>query len=91
MEMKNFFTRFTNDAIASAAFGIEVDSLKNPKNEFYLMGREMSNFTSAIGLIKSLVFHMSPKLFEVGTKASPSRFSKKKTKKKTRFSNVSLC
>ncbi|KAJ8955212.1 hypothetical protein NQ317_001065 [Molorchus minor] len=39
-EMKNVFTRFGNDVIATAAFGISVNSLDKPNNEFYLMGKE---------------------------------------------------
>ena len=44
VEMKDLFTRYTNDVIAMAAFGIECDSLSNPKNEFYVMGRDVTNF-----------------------------------------------
>ncbi|XP_033230552.1 cytochrome P450 9e2-like [Belonocnema kinseyi] len=39
-EMKDAFTRYTNDVIATCAFGIKIDSMKNPENEFYLMGKE---------------------------------------------------
>ncbi|PSN52373.1 Cytochrome P450 9e2 [Blattella germanica] len=40
LELKEFFTRYTNDVIATTAFGIGVDSLKQPKNEFFLMELE---------------------------------------------------
>ncbi|XP_014221649.1 cytochrome P450 9e2-like [Trichogramma pretiosum] len=40
IDMKDTFTRYANDVIASCAFGFEVDSLKDPDNEFYVNGRE---------------------------------------------------
>jgi cytochrome P450 family 9 len=64
VEMKDLFTRYTNDVIATSAFGIEVDSLSNPKNEFYEMGKDVSNFRG----VRSLIFigyMMSPKLMKV--------------------------
>ncbi|XP_072748583.1 uncharacterized protein [Anoplolepis gracilipes] len=44
MEMKEVFTRYTNDVIATCAFGISVDSMRNPENEFYVYGKEVTNF-----------------------------------------------
>ena len=64
IDLKDFFTRFTNDVIASAAFGIEVDSLNNPKNEFYLMGRRILNF-GVFQSMKFMIFLMSTRLFYV--------------------------
>ncbi|KAL5283301.1 hypothetical protein ACFFRR_005903 [Megaselia abdita] len=46
IDIKPFFTRFTNDVIASTAFGIKIDSLADEKNEFYQMGKTVTNFTS---------------------------------------------
>nr|ACE75339.1 cytochrome P450 [Glyptapanteles indiensis] len=51
---KDIFTRYTNDAIATCAFGIAVDSMKNPDNDFYVLGRRATNFDG----IKSLKFFM---------------------------------
>jgi len=65
VEMKDLFTRYTNDVIATSAFGIECDSLSNPKNEFYEMGRDVTNFRG----FRSLIFFgyaFSPKLMKVG-------------------------
>ncbi|RZC42249.1 p450 domain containing protein, partial [Asbolus verrucosus] len=45
VEMKDTFTRFTNDVIANTAFGIKCDSLGERNNEFYLMGKEATDFT----------------------------------------------
>jgi hypothetical protein len=64
VEMKDMFTRYTNDVIATSAFGIQVDSLKSPKNEFYLMGKDVTNFQG----VRALIFFgymMCPKLMKV--------------------------
>ncbi|XP_049854977.1 cytochrome P450 9e2-like isoform X1 [Schistocerca gregaria] len=61
LEMKEFFTRVTNDVIATTAFGVRVDSLSEPNNTFYSMGRAMSN-------VKALVafgYFVSPKLMKL--------------------------
>lgn len=44
MEMKSVLTKFTTDAIATCAFGINVDSMKHPDNEFYTYGKQAANF-----------------------------------------------
>ncbi|XP_024883454.1 cytochrome P450 9e2-like [Temnothorax curvispinosus] len=46
IEMKNCFTRYTNDVIATCAFGVRVDSMKNPNNEFYIYGKEATTFNT---------------------------------------------
>lgn len=42
-EIKDIFTKYTNDVIATCAFGLSVDSMKDPENEFYLMGKEATD------------------------------------------------
>ncbi|KYQ60376.1 Cytochrome P450 9e2 [Trachymyrmex zeteki] len=42
--MKDLLSRYTNDTIATCAFGIDVNSFKNPNNEFFLLGKEALNF-----------------------------------------------
>ncbi|KAF2899553.1 hypothetical protein ILUMI_06627 [Ignelater luminosus] len=64
LEMKDAFTRFTNDVIANTAFGVECNSLDNPNNEFYLMGKDASNF-SGIRSLKFLLTAFSPTLMKV--------------------------
>jgi cytochrome P450 family 9 len=62
--MKDLFKRYTNDVIATSAFGIGCDSLKNPKNEFYEMGKDVTNFAG----VRALIFFgymLSPKLMKV--------------------------
>lgn len=50
LEMKDFFTRFTNDVIATCAFGIQIDSLKDKDNEFFKAGQSITNFAGLQGL-----------------------------------------
>uniref|UniRef100_A0A6P7G998 Cytochrome P450 9e2-like n=1 Tax=Diabrotica virgifera virgifera TaxID=50390 RepID=A0A6P7G998_DIAVI len=52
MEMKDTFRRFTNDVIATTAFGVKTDSLKDRDNEFFVMGKRAVDF----GFWRSLKF-----------------------------------
>lgn len=45
MNVKDFITRFTNDIIASTAFGLKVNSYTDENNEFYKMGKKVTTFT----------------------------------------------
>lgn len=42
VELKDILTKYTNDVIASAAFGIKCDSLADDNNIFYKMGRSLT-------------------------------------------------
>ena len=42
-EMKDIFCKYSNDVIATCAFGISVNSMKDPQNEFYSVGKEATN------------------------------------------------
>jgi cytochrome P450 family 9 len=64
IEWKDFYTRYTNDVIATAAFGISVDSLKQPTNEFYMMGQDLTNM-GGYRVIKWTVYMAVPKLMQV--------------------------
>uniref|UniRef100_A0A1L8E408 Putative cytochrome n=1 Tax=Nyssomyia neivai TaxID=330878 RepID=A0A1L8E408_9DIPT len=64
-EMKEFFSRMSNDIIATCAFGFQVDSLTHQTNEFYINAKEMMNFTSPLRLIKFILLMMFPKFFEI--------------------------
>lgn len=63
-DIKAFFRRFTNDVIASSAFGIQIDSLKDPKNEFYVMGEDATN-TNLGRIIKMFLFMLVPRVMRV--------------------------
>ncbi|XP_017776426.1 PREDICTED: cytochrome P450 9e2-like isoform X2 [Nicrophorus vespilloides] len=61
VELKDIFSRFANDIIATCAFGIQCNSIKDRENEFYRMGDELTDF----GFWKTLNFFLSltsPKL-----------------------------
>jgi len=48
IETKGVFRRYTNDVIATAAFGISVNSMKDKNNEFYTRGVEATKFSSGL-------------------------------------------
>ncbi|CAG9827135.1 unnamed protein product [Diabrotica balteata] len=75
IEMKDTFTRFTNDVIATTAFGLQVDSLRNPENEFYLMGKEATDFSGFWKGVKFFGYSTLPKIFELGLSHKISLFS----------------
>lgn len=59
-ELKDVFSRFCNDVIATVAFGIKVDSLRDPKTEFYVKGKELLDFQSVKIIVKFLLFQAVP-------------------------------
>ncbi|KAH8409757.1 hypothetical protein KR222_004897, partial [Zaprionus bogoriensis] len=64
LDMQDYATRFTNDVIASTAFGLEVNSFKEPENTFYIMGRNLTTFTFLQGL-KFVLFRSTHWLFKL--------------------------
>jgi cytochrome P450 family 9 len=64
LELKDLFTKFTNDVIATAAFGIDCNTLKNPDNEFYRMGKEV-NKPSILRLIVFIGYTLIPNVMKV--------------------------
>lgn len=64
LEMKDMFSKFTNDVIATTAFGIKCDSLKSPNNKFFEMGKEATN-AKGMRLVKGLLFTIAPSLMKV--------------------------
>ncbi|XP_017882209.1 cytochrome P450 9e2-like [Ceratina calcarata] len=61
VELKDAFTRYTNDVIATCAFGIEVDSMKDRKNTFYVYGREATDLSGWM-IMKFLLSSYLPRL-----------------------------
>ncbi|XP_052563928.1 cytochrome P450 9e2-like isoform X4 [Culex pipiens pallens] len=45
-EMKATFARYGNDVIASVAFGVTVDSMRDPQNDFNVMAKKMLDFAN---------------------------------------------
>ncbi|XP_059612264.1 probable cytochrome P450 9f2 [Phlebotomus argentipes] len=64
-EMKDLFSRLANDVIATSAFGVKVDSLKNRENEFYESAKELSNFLSPKKTFKMILYRMFPRLMKL--------------------------
>lgn len=64
VEMKDIFSRFTNDSIASTAFGVKINSLQNKFNKFYVMGKKATNF-SGIQYFKFFAYSSFPYIMKV--------------------------
>jgi cytochrome P450 family 9 len=64
-EMKNFFSNCSVDVIATCAFGIEVDSFKNPDNEFKTIAKKTSNPRGIIFILKVLILNFFPRLVKL--------------------------
>lgn len=66
VDVSDVIARYTNDVIATTAFGIKCDSLRDRENEFYLMGKEAASiFKGTLGVIKVLTFMMFPTIAKV--------------------------
>lgn len=61
-DMMNLTMRLTNDIIGSTAFGIQINTLKEPDNEFYKMGKEIAYAATSL---KTLVLLSWPKLASI--------------------------
>ncbi|XP_011172780.1 cytochrome P450 9e2-like [Solenopsis invicta] len=61
MEMRDIFTRYANDVIATCAFGIHVDSMRDPENNFYVFGKKAVDF-GVINIIKIMLHQHMPSL-----------------------------
>jgi cytochrome P450 family 9 len=59
-EMKDVFTRFTNDVVATTAFGLEVNSFKDRDNEVYKLGQRLTDFKSPATSFKMMGFFAFP-------------------------------
>ncbi|XP_011638707.1 cytochrome P450 9e2-like [Pogonomyrmex barbatus] len=56
VELKGTFRRYTNDVIATAAFGLSVNSMKEQDNEFYIRGIEATKFSSGFLMMLKFIF-----------------------------------
>ncbi|XP_013101421.1 probable cytochrome P450 9f2 [Stomoxys calcitrans] len=64
LQVKDFITRFTNDIIASTAFGLQVNSYDNMDNEFYRMGKKVTQFSFKQN-IKFMLFANFKKIMKI--------------------------
>nr|ABN80240.1 cytochrome P450 [Liposcelis bostrychophila] len=64
VEMKDILARFTTDVIASCAFGIDSNSLKNPDTEFRKMGRKIVE-PSFANILRNFSFMAMPTLVKI--------------------------
>ncbi|XP_071571248.1 cytochrome P450 9e2-like [Temnothorax nylanderi] len=63
IETKEAFRRYTTDVIATTAFGISVNSMKDRDNEFYIRGIETIKFaTGPLMMFKMMLFQACPRL-----------------------------
>ncbi|XP_014477351.1 PREDICTED: cytochrome P450 9e2-like [Dinoponera quadriceps] len=65
MDMKDAYTKYANDVIATCAFGIKINSLRDPTNDFYVFGKEATNFQGFLSSIKFFLFGNFPKLVKI--------------------------
>lgn len=64
VELKDAFTRYANDVIATSAFGLKVNSLHEPDNTFYKMGRKTTSF-GGFQIVKLFLSFSFPRLMKV--------------------------
>lgn len=63
-EFKALSMKFTVDVIATCAFGIEVNSFKNPDNEFYRMATKITNVNFVRQIFVFFGYIIFPKLMK---------------------------
>ncbi|XP_072748320.1 cytochrome P450 9e2-like [Anoplolepis gracilipes] len=62
IETKQVFRRYTTDVIATTAFGISVNSMKDQNNEFYVRGVEFNkSFGGILALFKFMFLRTCPR------------------------------
>nr|AGF69216.1 cytochrome P450 CYP9Z18 [Dendroctonus valens] len=62
IELKDVFTKYANDIIATSAFGIQVNSLADPKNTFYNMGETITDFSGFLNKLRFITLATLPTL-----------------------------
>ncbi|KAF5293674.1 hypothetical protein FQA39_LY03159 [Lamprigera yunnana] len=62
LELKEAFSKVTNDIIASSVLGATCDSSRNPENEIFVNGREVCNLNKFPKCLKFFINNISPKL-----------------------------
>lgn len=85
--MKEGFTRYTNDVIATTAFGLEIDSLKHKDNEFYQITHEATEYFGA-QLVKTILLYSSPKLIKVNIIVCCNSMNLKRSTRLSKHTNI---
>ncbi|XP_019700138.1 cytochrome P450 9e2-like [Harpegnathos saltator] len=62
IDTKEAFRRYTTDVIATSAFGISVNSMKDRDNEFFIKGIEATQFGNFKSMLKFMLFRAFPRL-----------------------------
>lgn len=60
IEFKSLATKFTVDVIATCAFGIEVNSFKNPENDFHKIALKVTDFGNFKTTLKFVAYLVIP-------------------------------
>lgn len=64
VEITDFYSRVTNDTIASCAFGLKINSLIERENEFYVTGCKLQHLNSLKSFVKIWCLRAFPWLLE---------------------------
>lgn len=64
LDVREISASFSTNVIASVAFGIEIDAINNPNNEFRVCGRKIFEL-SLSNAIKSLFGFIAPKVMDI--------------------------
>lgn len=64
VEITDFYSRVTNDTIASCAFGLKINSLVDRHNEFFETGCKLQHLNSIKSFVKIWCLRAFPWLFE---------------------------
>lgn len=65
IDAKDILSRYTNDIIGTVGFGIKCDSLNDRNNEFYMMGKEATDFSGFWKIISFTIAFTAPSLATV--------------------------
>lgn len=63
-EMKELFSAFTVDIIGTSVFGLEIDSYKNPENDFKIIANKTMNPNTLFVMFKLILISIIPKVMK---------------------------
>lgn len=62
VEMKDFYSRYTNDIFATCSFGLKINSFADPDNEFFVNGIKFFDFTGVKTMCRIILVNKLPAL-----------------------------